>query len=130
MIFCGQPFYRGSKHTMTKIFLPSLLIALFVGSAWGQTGPTPPSNLRAVVDGIAPSSVASQDPSGIFDGNGGFDGNAYVSAAKAYGTAAMIAERFGNPWTSYHPQISAPTWTQARSVKYVNPANQVEWWYY
>jgi hypothetical protein len=115
---------------MTKILLPTLLIVLFVGSAWGQTAPTPPSNLRAVVDGIAPSSVPSQDPGGIFDGNGSFDGNAYVSAAKAYGTAAMIAERFGNPWTSYHTQISAPTWTQARSVKYVNPANSVEWWYY
>ena len=64
--------------------------------------------------------LPSQDPAGIFDGNGNFDTNAYVNAAKAYGTAAMIPERFGSPWTAYHQKIAAPTWSQASSIKYVN----------
>ena len=63
--------------------------------------------------------VPSQDPAGIFDGMGNFDANAYVNAASAYGTAAMIPERFGSAWTAYHDNIAAPIWSQAASIKYV-----------
>jgi hypothetical protein len=52
---------------MTRIFLSTLLLALFVGSAWGQAAPTAPGNLRAVVDGVASGSVPSQDPGGILE---------------------------------------------------------------
>ncbi len=69
------------------------------------------------------SQSPSQDPAGIFDGQGNFDANAYVQAAKAYGTPAMINERFGSPWTAYHQSISPPTWSQASSFKYVKPTN-------
>jgi hypothetical protein len=37
-----------------------------------------------------PTTFSSRDSAGIFDGNGNFDANAYVTAAKAYGTPAMI----------------------------------------
>jgi hypothetical protein len=76
------------------------------------------------------SQVPSQDPAGIFDGQGNFDAAAYVKMAKAYGTPAMITERFGSPWTAYHQTIAAPTWTQAASIKYVKPTNPAEWFYY
>ena len=74
--------------------------------------------------------VPSKDPAGIFDGAGNFDANAYVNAAKMYGTPAMIPERFGNPWTAYHPEIAAPTWSQAASIYHVYPTNPYEWFYY
>ena len=80
--------------------------------------------------GVAPKNFPSQDPAGIFDGQGNFDANAYVKAAKAYGTPAMINERFGNPWTAYHQSISPPTWSKASSFKYVKPANPGESFYY
>jgi len=76
------------------------------------------------------SQVASQDPAGIFDGQGNFDATAYVKMAKAYGTPTMITERFGSPWTAYHQKIAAPTWSQASSIKYVVPTDPAEWFYY
>jgi hypothetical protein len=74
--------------------------------------------------------VPSQDPAGIFDGRGNFDAEAYVSTATKYGTAAMIPERFGMSWTSYHKTIDAPTWWQAPSIKYTNSINTNDWSYY
>lgn len=88
--------------------------------------PNPPANVRIKV----PTGVPSRDPARIFDGKGGFDINAYVKAAKAYGTAAMIPERFGNSWTAYHDEINAPTWSQASSIKYITPNNKPDWFYY
>ncbi len=89
------------------------------------------ANSRAgLVGGVAPKNVPSQDPAGIFDGQGNFDANAYVQAAKAYGTPAMINERFGSPWTAYHKSVSAPTWSQASSFMYVKPTNPGESFYY
>jgi hypothetical protein len=82
------------------------------------------------VAGGSSASVPSKDPAGIFDGNGNFDANAYVSAAAAYGTPAMISERFGSSWTAYHQKITAPIWVQAGSFKYTKPGNPAEWYYY
>jgi len=97
----------------------------------GQGPPAPPTNLR-VVNIAAPDSAPSADPAGIFDGKGNFSETAYVSAAKAYGTAAMIPERFGNPWTAYHSKVTAPTWSQAASIEYltVPPYNPYQVFYY
>ena len=78
----------------------------------------------------AASLVPSKDPAGIFDGMGDFDATAYVNEAAAYGTAAMIPERFGSPWTAYHGSISAPTWYQPVSNYYLNPGDAFTWWYY
>ena len=90
--------------------------------------PSPPTNLRVVtIDGVAPKIVPSKDPAGIFDGNGNFDANAYVNAADAYGTPAMIAERFGSSWTAYHQKITAPTWTQASQYQVRQPGQSNEW---
>jgi hypothetical protein len=120
-----------SAKAVKNVCLPALLIVLWVEAAGAQTAPSPPTNLRVVsIDGVPPKIVPSLDPAGIFDGNGNFNPNAYVSAAKAYGTTTMIAERFGNPWTAYHPNIAAPTWSQAASIKYVTPGNIYDWFYY
>jgi hypothetical protein len=79
---------------------------------------------------LALGQVPSKDSAGIFDGNGNIDRAAYVSMAKAYGTAAMIPERFGQPWTFYHSSIADPTWSQAASTKYSSLANGVQWFFY
>jgi len=137
-----------SKAMLPTAILAGLSVVLGAGSAWPQSSPRDPmpakrdaaASARAVMtyqDRIfagksAPPSVPSKDPAGIFDGNGNFDGNAYVNLAKAYGTSAMIPERFGDPWTAYHSAVTAPTWTQASSFKYM-PApqfNQADWFYY
>src|SRR5205814_4757746 len=62
----------------------------------------------------------SKDPAGIFDGKGNFDSNAYLNMAKKYGTSAMIAERFGNSWSSYHSTLSAATVWQGPSKTYTD----------
>jgi hypothetical protein len=41
--------------------------------------------------------VPSRDPAGIFDGKGGFSDSNYRETAAGWGTAKMIAERFGSP---------------------------------
>lgn len=127
------------KARLANVPLVVILLILWEGAAQSQTRPSstaappppPPSNLRvATIGGVAPKNVPTQDPAGIFDGNGNFDVSAYVNAAKAYGTPAMIPERFGSAWTAYPAKTAAPTWTQASSLKYVNPSNPVEWLYY
>ena len=78
---------------------------------------------------IAPS----QDPAGIFDVNGNFNATAYVNEAAAYGTAAMIPERYGNSWSAYHatdPSASAPTWWLAPTTYWQNPDSKPETLYY
>lgn len=133
-----------AKATSPYVSLTLLLFLAWMGAASGQVPrapaptpkagasvPPPPTDLRVVtVNGVGSKSIPSRDPAGIFDGNGGFDANAYVNAAKAYGTPAMIAERFGSSWTAYHQKVSAPTWTQAPSIKYQKPNNPYEWFYY
>ena len=42
----------------------------------------------------------------------------------------MVSERFGKPWTAYHQEINAPTWSQSLSIKYVPPNNSNAWFYY
>jgi hypothetical protein len=86
--------------------------------------PTPPTPTPA------PSSVPSKDPAGIFDGKGGFDAAAYVAMANAYGTPAMIAERFGKPWSAYHSSIPAPTWWSPTQRSYQSPTQSQEQFYY
>jgi hypothetical protein len=129
---------------LARVCVSALVVVFVAGAAWPQTvsGGTatssavqgalnPPTNLRIVtIDGAVPQNVPSQDPAGIFDGKGNFDANAYVAAAKAYGTATMIPERFGHPSTAYQQQISAPIWSQASSIKYVKPSNPGESFYY
>jgi hypothetical protein len=121
-----------ARATVKNAFFTALVIVLWVRTGIAQASPGAPSGLRVVtVDGIAPNTAPSLDPVGIFDGHGGFDPNAYVTAAAAYGTPAMIAERFGNPWTAYHPKIAAPTWSQASSIKNIAPGNNgYDWFYY
>jgi hypothetical protein len=120
-----------AKAVLQNICLMALMAVLWAGVAASQDEPIAPTNLTVVtVDGVPPKSAAGQDPAGIFDGNGNVNPTAYVNAAKAYGTAAMIAERFGNPWSAYHSKVTAPTWSQAPSIKYLNPKNQYEWFYY
>ena len=107
---------------------------LLTNPAPGSANSSAPVNVEVIApaDPTPPdaSQVPSQDPAGIFDGQGNFDANAYVKAAKAYGTPAMINERFGSPWTAYHQSVSPPTWKQAPSTKYINPTNSFEWFYY
>jgi hypothetical protein len=55
---------------------------------------------------------------------------AYVTTANAYGTPAMIAERFGKPWSAYHSSISAPTWWSPKQRSYQNPLQPQEQFYY
>ena len=62
--------------------------------------------------------VPSKDPAGIFDGRGGFNAQAYQNMASAWGTAAMIPERFGGAWTQYHHTLQAPTLFQAANLPY------------
>ena len=132
------------KTTLTTFCLVALLLILRAGVAESQSvrrdvaaskAEEPVRSQQAnpgvgMAGGVAPKNFASQDPAGIFDGQGNFDANAYVQAAKAYGTPAMINERFGSPWTAYHQSISPPTWKQAPSTKYINPTNPFEWFYY
>jgi IPT/TIG domain-containing protein len=84
----------------------------------GSASSTTALNVQ-VTQPLSASQFPSQDPAGIFDGKGNFDAAAYVSMASKYGTAAMIPERFGSPWTTYNAQISAPTWSQANGIKYI-----------
>ena len=77
-----------------------------------------------------PTAVPSRDPAGIFDGKGNFDSQAYVKMAKEYGTAAMIPERFGKAWNSYHKGISAPTWWEPRLRFYDEGTNPSQKFYY
>ena len=126
-----------AKASLAYVCLTGFLVTFWAGAAWpqiasnaGAVGPNPPTNLRVISIDSGPKSVPSPDPAGIFDGKGNFNASAYVSAAKAYGTAAMIPERFGSSWTAYHQQISAPTWSQAGSFLYVKPTNSSESFYY
>jgi WD40 repeat protein len=131
-----------AKATLAIPYLVALIVLLWVGTAGPQTTqngaapstsvPSPPTNLRITSGSTVAASVPSQDPDGIFDGKGNFSPTAYVNAAKEYGTAAMIPERFGNSWTAYHPSIAAPAWSQAPSIKYnpVPPANPYDTFYY
>jgi len=120
-----------AKETVKNVCLTAVLLIPCVVPAGAQSVASPPSNLRVVnVDGVPAKIVPSQDPSGIFDGNGDFNSNAYVNAAKAYGTSAMIPERFGNPWTAYHPKITAATWTQASNIKNIGSGNPYDVSYY
>ena len=102
---------------------------LLTNPAPGSANSSAPVNVEVIApaDPTPPdaSQVPSQDPAGIFDGQGNFDANAYVQAAKAYGTPAMINERFGNPWTAYHQSISPPTWKQAPSTQVHQPDEPV-----
>jgi len=120
-----------AKDAVKNLCLSALLLVLWATRGGAQTAPNPPSNLRVVtIDGVPQKIVPSPDPAAIFDGKGTFDPNAYLNAAKAYGTRAMIAERFGNPWSAYHSNIKAATWSQAPSIKYQKPNSQYEWFYY
>ncbi len=131
-VLLSRMIFRGA---LANFCLAALLLVLWVEAAKSQaaqeSAPSAPTNLMVVrIDGAGPKNVPSQDPAAIFDGNGNLDANAYVKAAKAYGTPAMINERFGRPWTAYHPSIAAPTWSQASSFKYVKPANPGEFFNY
>jgi len=127
-----------AKATLTNACLVTCLLIVWVRHGVAQAvpgnttaaNPNTPTNLRVVkIDGVAVR-VPSKDPAGIFDGSGNFDATAYVNAAQAYGTDPMIAERFGSPWTAFHQTITAPTWSQASSIKYTNPSNPPDWFYY
>jgi hypothetical protein len=76
------------------------------------------------------NTASSQDPAGIFDGNGNFNSGNYVAMANAYGTAAMIPERFGQPWSNYHASYNAPTWYGVTQKFWQNPNNQYQTLYY
>src|SRR5271168_4072315 len=104
------------------------LLLMCLGTAWTQALPRDWAESRAESevrnDAISAlkrrsselaqtSSVPTKDPAGIFDGGGNFDVTAYINVAKAYGTAAMIPERFGSPWSAFHESIAAPTWSKA-----------------
>ena len=110
----------------TAIFLlGSLLIAVTACAALDfASNAATPAGARAAQNAGAASSVPNKDPAGIFDGQGGFSAQAYVMMAKEYGTAAMINERFGQPWTAYHASISAPKLWQPES-KYYDASNIV-----
>lgn len=132
-----------AKATLMNTCLLLCLLVLSTGTLGAQAvqkktaapnttvaAPNAPTNLMVVkIDGV-PVRFPSADPAGIFDGSGNFDATAYVNAAKAYGTDAMIPERFGSPWTAFHQGISAPTWSQTSSIKYTNPSNPPDWFYY
>ena len=102
---------------------------LLTNPAPGSANSSAPAGIQVTAPSDPAAPVASQapspDPARIFDGRGNFDTNAYVSIAKQYGTAAMIPERFGKPWTDYSG-LTAPTWQQAPSIKYVSPANKYD----
>lgn len=124
------------KAAIANTFLAMCLFVLCAGPAVAQATqgttavPTSPTDLRVVqIDGVDVN-IPTRDPAGIFDGNGNFDATAYVNTAKAYGTDVMIPERFGSPWSAFHSSISAPTWSQASSIKYTNPTNTPDWFYY
>lgn len=109
--------------------LPTSLIGAATPNG-GNARPRPLAQLRSTDIGSVPKGVPSKDPAEIFDGEGSFDAKAYVQAAAAYGTASMISERFGSPWTAYHRVIKAPTWSQAASIYYKNLAHVGQWFYY
>lgn len=83
--------------------------------------------LITALTSISQQAVPSSDPAGIFDGKGSFDANAYVSLANAYGTSAMIAERFGSPSLSY---TTTHQWWQPPTSLYSNPTNGGDWFHY
>ena len=80
--------------------------------------------------GSTTSTVPSADPAGIFDGRGNFDPQAYIEMAKEYGTPAMIPERFGQSWMSYHKTLSAPTWWKPPLRFYDEGTNPSQKFYY
>lgn len=136
----------GAKATLTNGCLAAFLLIFWAIGVAAQTAPKvrpwpiggdgvtgAPTNLKTgSEEGSEPNRVPNRDPAGIFDGQGNFDSNAYVNAAKAYGATAMIAERFGSSWSAFHQNIAAPTWSQVPSIKYVPvaPFNPYDTFYY
>ena len=104
---------------MTKVTIALVLPLLFAGIGCGAVASAAaPADTRPPVE---VAQIPAADPAGIFDGKGNFDAQAYVKMAQRYGTAAMIPERFGKPWTSYHESIPVPTWAHSRRIWYRDP---------
>lgn len=141
VLFAGRAL-QTTFNSASRLTAIGTATAAQVGSAQVLlTNPAPGSanssasasiKVTAPPDPAAPGArrVPSRDPAGIFDGQGNLDAAAYVRMAGSYGTAAMIPERFGKPWTAYHVTIVAPKWWQAPSIKYTSPTKSADWFYY
>ena len=70
--------------------------------------------------------VPTKDPAGIFDGKGGFNGSNYRETAAEWGTAEMIAERFGSPSNAR----TTTTQPAAVTMLYTDPSNPAEYFDY
>jgi hypothetical protein len=127
-------FKMSAKEIFAHGCLTAFLVIAFVGLLTAQAMPkglaaskaeeprtSVPTNLKTVQpEGAELNRFPSRDPAGIFDGKGNFDSNAYVNAARGYGAPIMVPERFGSAWSGFHQKITAPTWAQAPSIKYVS----------
>jgi hypothetical protein len=82
--------------------------------------------LSLLISVPALAQVPTKDPAGIFDGSGKFNTAAYVKMAQDYGTAAMIAERFGPASTG----VVNTTVPAAVNLLYSNPLRPVEYFFY